>query len=424
MRIAVIGSGVSGLVAAWLLQSDQNQITLIEKSDTPGGHARTLRVCEGEREIAVDTGFIVFNKENYPLLTALFDQLQVPVKPSSMSFAVSLKGGSVEYATVPVWRLFSPLRNLFSFKHWQMLRDMFRFNREARSLPIESTLSIGEFLDRGGYSQAFCERYLLPMAASIWSTAITQVREFPARTLVDFFNNHGLMNPEKKRQWYTVDGGSREYVNRLLQAFSGDLVLGKGVTSLRRLTKGVELQFEDGSVELFDQVVMACHSDQALRILGDAATADERSLLSQIRYQPNRVVLHSDESFMPRNKRCWQSWVYLQETRADGSPAVSMSYWMNNLQSLQSERPLIVTLNPERQPDPQLTHDLWDTAHPLFDQSAITAQRELANIQGVDRVWYCGAWTAFGFHEDGARSAYQVASMLREREFAMVEQAA
>ena len=412
MRIAVIGGGVSGLMAGWLLQRD-HEVVLFEAAASAGGHARTLEVQQGERTIAVDTGFIVFNRENYPVLTALFEHLGVPVKESNMSFAVSLDDGRDEYATVPTARLFASWRNLLSLRHWRMVADILRFNREARSLLARSdSLSLRDYLQEEGYSSSFRDRYLIPMAAAIWSAPPSQILDFPARSLVHFFSNHGLLNPEGRRQWFTVDGGSREYVNRLLADFAGEVRCNAPVQSVKPVGQGFELLSEANRPEYFDQVIFACHTNQTLAILAEHASDAERSVLSAIEYKSNRVILHSDPAFMPKNRRCWQSWVYLKENQLDGQPAMSMTYWMNSLQSLESDKPLLVTLNPEREPAADLIEDIWETGHPVFNQAAMDSQHRLHEIQGVRGLWFCGAWAGYGFHEDGAASAVKVAEAL------------
>lgn len=418
MRIAVIGSGVSGLVAAWLLQKE-HEVVIFEAENCPGGHARTLDVQDGEDSVAVDTGFIVFNYETYPVLTRLFDLLKVPVKKSSMSFGVSLNNGRDEYGTVPTWRVFSSPRNLVSRRHWRTLKDIQRFARNAPAL-LESgqDISLGEYLRQEGYSEAFRDRFLIPMAASIWSTAASRVLEFPARSLVSFLQNHGLLEASDRKQWYTVDGGSREYVNRLLASFGGELRLGCPVTEVSALAFGengrlrVKFGGQNSGSESFDQVIFACHTDQALSILQGDSRTERQELLQAIPYQNNRVLLHSDSRLMPRNRKCWQSWVYRRENSQGGESLTSMSYWMNNLQSLVTRKPLLVTLNPEVEPQREALHDEWHTGHPQYRDGAMDAQSRLDSIQGQDGFWFCGAWTGYGFHEDGARSGLKVANAL------------
>jgi len=412
LRIAVVGSGISGLVASYLLQQ-KHEVTLFEKNASIGGHTRTIEVSEGDVQIPVDTGFIVFNRENYPTLCALFDELSVPTKDSCMSFGVSLDGGATEYGTVPMRNIFAQSRNWLSPKHWQMLFDIKRFNREAEALlDSPDNPSLGEFLDENAYSTAFINRFLVPMAASIWSTSPTDIRAFPAKHLVRFFVNHGLLDSEGRRQWSTVEGGSREYLKRLLKAFTGEIRTSVNIEKIQRKGSHIELVFSDGQSEAYDQAVLACHSDQALGLLGDIATEAEKSILGSIRYQANEVILHSDRSLMPKNRKCWQSWNYLSESNKNGEKRVCLSYWMNRLQSIESAQPLFVSLNPDRRPSSAQIKDVWNTAHPIFDQAAIDAQGRLGEIQGQDRIWYAGAWQGYGFHEDGAYSGLKVAQAM------------
>lgn len=412
LRIAVIGSGISGLLSAYLLQQ-QHQVVLLEKSGRLGGHSRTLRIPEGNKEIPVDTGFIVFNRETYPILWGLFEHLDVPKKMSDMSFGVSLDSGRIEYGTVPLKSLFAQKRQLFSQSHWRMLSDIKRFNREALNLlATEGKESLGEFLCQKNYGDSFIQRFILPMAASIWSSAPSEILAFPARHLIRFFDNHGLLDPEHRKQWFTVDGGSQEYIDRLMADYQGEFRTGVNIRQIRRDRGAIALCYAGGEQEHFDQVVLACHSDQALELLGDTATDAEEQVLGQIGYQSNEVILHADKNLMPRNKNCWQSWNYISESAAYGEPRVCLSYWMNRLQSIDSSLPLIVSLNPEKKPDTDLIHDVWHTEHPIFDQAAIDAQARVKDIQGKEGIWFAGAWQSYGFHEDGAASAVRVAQAL------------
>lgn len=412
MRIAVVGSGVSGLVSAYLLQQ-KHEVTLLEKNDRLGGHSRTLKVSEQGRDIAVDTGFIVFNRETYPTLWPLFEHLKVPIKASDMSFGVSLDDGRVEYGTVPLKALFAQRRRLFSQKHWRMLSDIQRFNREALDLlEGDSEPSLGEFLKDKGYGKPFAQRFILPMAASIWSSAPSEIMAFPAKHLIRFFANHGLLDPQHRKQWFTVDGGSQEYIDRLVADFRGEIQTAVQIDRVERSANSAMIYYKDGNEQEFDAIVLACHSDQSLKLLAESASPLEKKVLGDLRYQENEVILHSDKSLMPKNKKCWQSWNYISESGAYGEPRVCLSYWMNRLQSIQSDKPLIVSLNPERRPEASLTHDVWHTEHPIFDQKAIDAQSQIEHIQGRDRIWFAGAWQSFGFHEDGAISGLKVARAL------------
>ena len=412
LRIAVVGSGISGLVAAYLLQQ-KHQVTLLEKNKVIGGHSRTLVIAEGDREIPVDTGFIVFNEDNYPTLCRLFNELEVPSQKSNMSFGVSLHSGQIEYGTAPLSLIFAQKKNLLSIKHWQMLFGIRRFNKESlRLLDSKENPSLGDFLSANTYSQSFVERFIVPMAASIWSSAPKDILDFPAKHLIHFFANHGLLDAKDRKQWRTVTGGSKQYINRLLAAFQGEVRTEVDIKSLQRSDSGISLTFEDGKTETYDQVVLACHSDQALSLLAGSATEEEKSILGNIRFQSNRVILHSDSRLMPKKKKSWQSWNFLSESSHWGEPRVCLSYWMNLLQSIDSNDPLIVSLNPDNPPDKSLIKNVWDTQHPIFDQAAIDAQARLGEIQGKNGVWFAGAWQGYGFHEDGASSGLRVAEAL------------
>lgn len=410
MRIAVVGSGISGLSVALLLSRDHD-VELFEKDDRFGGHSRTLQVQDSGREQPVDTGFIVFNRRNYPWLCKLFEFLQVPTEKSSMSFAVSINNGWLEYGTSSLGSIFSQLRNLLRPKFWQMLRDIGRFNRQAKTyLDSDSDLTLGQAIDDMKLGMWFRDYYLLAMGSAIWSTPASRMLNFPAASFLRFFQNHGLLDIKDKLQWYTVTGGSRVYVDKILEQLpSKNLHTGTHANLLGITESGVELEF-NGVRKTYDHLVLACHSDQALTFLGENATPEERKLLGAVAYQENRVILHQDESFLPKKRLAWQSWVYLRENHSDGTPRLSMSYWMNNLQNFLTEKPVVVTLNPDREPDPDLVVDNWIAHHPRFDSAAIEAQANLDSIQGKRGVWFCGAWTGYGFHEDGIRSAVNVAA--------------
>jgi predicted NAD/FAD-binding protein len=412
MHIAIIGSGIAGLGAAYLLQP-HHKVTVYEKERLPGGHSRTCQASLPDGDVAVDTGFIVFNRRNYPQLSALFQHLQVPVANSAMSFGVSIDQGRLEYSTRSLAGLFAQPSNLLRGAHWRRLRDILRFNRQAQPwLARHPQATLGECLSDLQLSTEFQEDYLLAMSGAIWSTPADQMRQMPARTLIQFFANHGLLTVNDQPQWQTVSGGSQMYVRRLTEALS-DIRCEHEVTQVARTPEGVTVTCANGATDVYDQVVLACHSDQALHLLA-APTLNEQSVLGHIRYQPNRVILHRDTRFMPRRRSAWSSWVYLSD-RTTTSPSVSLTYWMNNLQPLKTCHPVLVTLNPSDEPDPTLVYDQHTFTHPLLDAVAIAAQARLSEIQGQDRVWYCGAWQGYGFHEDGLRSAIQVATRLGAR---------
>lgn len=410
-RIAVIGSGISGLAAASLL-NQHHDVILYEKNDYLGGHSRTVTVRTAAGDVPVDTGFIVFNRRNYPLLTRLFEYLQVSVAPSKMSFGVSINQGELEYSTRSLGGLFGQRKNAFNPQFLGMLRDILRFNRRALSfLDANPDMTLGACLDRLRLGAWFRDFFLLPMGGAIWSMPLQQMLDFPASTMIRFFHNHGLLSVYDQPQWYTVRGGSNEYVKRLAASLYHPARLGVGAKKILRDGAGVVVLTDKYEAEPFDEVVLACHANHALALL-DQPTPDEQKLLSGFRYQANKMVLHSDTRFMPRNRQTWSSWVYLSEQRQDRQEGVSLSYWMNNLQPLSTDQPMIVTLNSQRQPDAALVHDEYWFEHPVFDAVAIRNQPNLHLIQGKNRVWFCGAYQRYGFHEDGLQSAVAVARQM------------
>lgn len=405
LDIAVVGSGISGLSAAWLL-SQRHRVTLFEADDRVGGHSHTV-MAGGT---PVDTGFIVYNEQTYPNLTALFHHLGVPTKPTEMSFAVSLDRGRLEYSGTDLGGLFAQRRNLASPRFWSMLRDLERFYRRApQDMPTMGSLGLGAYLDDLGCGAAFRDDHLYPMAAAIWSTPVGDIPDYPAAAFVRFCENHGLLKLGRRPAWRTVEGGSREYVARLTRSFADQISTARPVRRIMRSTAGVELDLGD-AIQRFDHVVLATHADQALALLGDA-DARERRILVAFGYRRNEAVLHSDPSLMPRRRRVWSSWNYASESQA-GGPALSITYWMNRLQGLPDAPPLFVTLNPIRQPDPSLVYrrDIYD--HPVFDAAAGAAQARLWSLQGVRGSWFCGAYFGAGFHEDGLQAGLAVAEQL------------
>ncbi len=407
----MIGGGVSGLGAAYML-APENEVVLFEASKRLGGHART--VLAGRRgETAVDTGFIVFNYHTYPHLTQMFRDLQVPVKQSDMSFGVSIDNGGLEYSMRDFSAITAQKRNLARPQFWRMLGDIVRFNKNAVAAAQDPDLPLGEFLDQLNMGDWFRNHYLLPMSGAIWSSTPEQMESFPARSLVQYFDNHALLTPNT-HQWHTVDGGSIAYVTRIAAAIrsaGGEIRTGSPIASVTRTDPGVEIRCRGDVPEAFDEVVFACHSDQALALLSDP-TAKEQSILGSIRYQPNRAVLHSDTSQMPIRKRAWASWVYKSTTNRPAA-RIGLTYWMNRLQGLDPSDPLFVSLNPETEIPDQLVYEETEFAHPVFDRAAIRAQAELRLVQGQNKTWFCGAWTRHGFHEDGYASAVAVVERLR-----------
>lgn len=410
-RIAVIGTGISGMAAASILHP-HHDITVYEKNELIGGHSRTVIVPTPDGNIPVDTGFIVFNKRNYPLLTRLFDYYNVPVAKSDMSFGASIEDGWLEYGTQHVSNIFAQKRNVLKPQFWGMIRDVLRFNKQAKEyLEKDPSVSLGKCLDALGMGNWYRQYFLLPMGACIWSTPLAQMLDFPASSFIRFFENHGLLSLNDQPQWHTVQGGSKEYIARLTAPFKDRIRLNCGAAKVERVAGGVLVHDTQGGSTMFDQAVLACHADQALAMLQNP-TADEAQILGKFSYQPNRMVLHSDVSFMPKNRQAWASWVYLSETKMDDKPNVSLSYWMNNLQPLATKTPLIVTLNPSREPAKYLIHDEANFEHPLFDEAAIRAQAQIPSIQGRDRLWFCGAYQRYGFHEDGLGSAVSMAKQM------------
>ena len=410
-KIAIIGSGISGLGLASLLHP-YHDITIYEKNAYIGGHSRTIDAVTQDGTVAVDTGFIVFNKRNYPLLTRLFDHLRVPYVESDMSFGASINGGWLEYATQSPQNIFSQKRNLIRPAFWKMLLDILVFNKKAhRYLNQSPSITLGQCLDELRLGEWFRQYFLLAMGGAIWSMPLAEMLKFPAATFIRFFDNHGLLTVRDHPQWYTVKGGSREYVQRLTADFKDRICLNRGVIAVNRGVDGVTVRDVNGITEVYDQVVFACHADQALGMMTNPS-ADELNILSAFKYQPNRAVLHSDISFMPARKKAWASWVYLSEEREDDRAAVSLSYWMNNLQPLDTKQPIIVTLNPGHEPDPALVYNDYIFEHPVFDEAAISNQSNIDRIQGIDRFWFCGAYQRYGFHEDGLGSAVKVAERM------------
>ncbi len=420
MRIAIVGSGISGLAAAWLLQP-RHEVTLFESGKRLGGHTHTVDVTLEGVTHGVDTGFLVFNGATYPNLVALLEHLAVPVAPSEMTFSVALEDPAIEWAGTNLDSLFAQRSNLVRPAFLRMLRDVLRFNRDAAAWAcrvdsdnLASATSIGSYLSAGGYSKEFRDWYLMPMAAAIWSCPTHLMLDYPFASFARFFRNHGLLKVVDRPQWYTVNGGAREYVNRLAATLS-DVRLGTPVLAARRDAAGVagvELAFrasEGTRTERFDALVLACHSDQALRILGDDATAAEKCTLGAIPYQRNRAVLHTDESLLPSNRRVWSAWNYSAGRDSPEGRPVSVHYLINRLQPLPFRQPVIVSLNPHREPRPESVIGEYDYEHPVFALGAEAAQARLPSIQGGRHTWFCGAWTRYGFHEDGLASALAVA---------------
>lgn len=413
-RIAVIGSGISGLSAAWLISQAGGHAVLFEAEGRLGGHSNTVDLTLDGVSHPVDTGFLVFNERTYPNLIALFDWLGVDSVATEMSFSVSLQEPDLEWAGSSLATVFGQTKNLVRPPFWRMLKDIIRFNRETThwlarpERPRE--LDLRSFLIRGGYSDEFTHWYLLPMAGAIWSCPPAQMLEYPLETFLRFCHNHGLLQIFDRPQWRTVVGGARRYVERLTPGIA-TIYRNRPVLGVLRSAEHVMVRTRDGA-EMFDSVVFATHADTTLRLLGDGATIDERAILVSVPYQKNRAVLHTDAALLPRQRRLWSAWNYLggrvAPGEADADP-VAVSYLINRLQPLPFTTPVVVTLNPVREPDPATVVAEFDYEHPVFDTASIAAQRRLAAIQGRNRSWFAGAWTGYGFHEDGLKSGIAVA---------------
>lgn len=403
MRIAVVGSGISGLAAARLL-SRRHTVALFEADARLGGHANTVEMTLDGQTYPVDTGFLVYNRATYPNLVRLFAELGVPAAPSEMTFSVALESPAIEWAGTSLGTLFAQRGNLLRPAFLRMLRDVLRFNREA--LQGHGAQTLGEFLAAGRYGVEFRDWYLLPMAAAIWSCPTRTMLEYPFASFARFFRNHGLLQLADRPQWYTVPGGARQYVEKMARGLR-DVRLATPVRDLRR---GKSQAWVNG--ESFDAVVLACHSDQALALLGAGASDEERAVLAAIPYQKNRALLHSDASLLPRNRRVWSAWNYTAGADSPQGRPVSVHYLLNKLQPLPFARPVILSLNPHREPQAHKVVAEIDYEHPVFGAAAQAAQARLPAIQGARGTWYCGAWTRYGFHEDGLVSALEVARAL------------
>ncbi|MDP2239563.1 MAG: FAD-dependent oxidoreductase [Burkholderiales bacterium] len=411
-RIAVIGAGIAGLSAAWLLARD-HAVTLYEAADYLGGHSHTVDVTLGGVTAPVDTGFLVFNDHTYPNLIALFEHLGVRSAASDMSFSVRIENEDVEWAGSSLATVFAQKRNLARPRFWAMLGDILRFNREALAL-LENRasvdLSLGEFLVAGRYGREFRDWYLLPMSGAIWSCPTAQMLEYPAQTFLQFCRNHGLLQIAGRPQWRTVVGGARDYVRRMARDID-DIRLNCTVSKITRHEHGVAVMDRHGHQSLYDDVVLGCHSNQALALLADASAAEQR-ILTALRYQPNRALLHTDARLLPRARSAWSAWNYHAARGSADAHPVSVSYLINKLQPLPFAHPVIVTLNPHDEPAPGTIIDAFDYEHPMFDRAATDAQTALPAIQGVRRTWFCGAWAGYGFHEDGLKAGMAVAAAL------------
>ena len=421
-RVAIIGAGIAGLSAAWQLQrTGRHAVTLFEAGDYFGGHTHTVPVTLPDRAgqqvtHGVDTGFLVFNHRTYPGLVQLFKTLDVPTAASDMSFSVQSRSGLV-WSGRHLNGVFAQRRNLLRPGFWRLLADVRRFNRLASAMARDGqaaalALTVGEFLDQHHFDAAFRDGYFLPMVACIWSCPTEQMLSFPMATMIRFCDNHGLLQMTGQPPWYTVRGGAARYVEQIIATLP-DARLNTPVQTVRRHPAGVVLRLADGQEASFDAVVFACHSDQALRLLGESASTEERSVLGAITYHPNEAVLHTDASLLPPQRRAWAAWNYEQasEPGVDGR-AVCLHYWLNLLQPLPFQAAVVVSLNPVRQPRADTVLGRWHYSHPVFDHAAIAAQGRLHLLQGHHRSWFCGAWTGYGFHEDGLQSGLAAAAAI------------
>jgi predicted NAD/FAD-binding protein len=414
MKIAIVGSGISGLGAAWALNKVAD-VVVYEAAPRLGGHSATVDVKVASRVIPVDTGFIVYNTLNYPNLTGLFQHLGVRTEASDMSFGVSIDSGRTEWAgSDKVWKVFAQPTNLFDLGFLRMLKDVFRFNKHAvadfHAGKLEG-LSLGAYLERDNYRGRFVSDYLVPMGAAIWSTPVDEMLNFPAESFVAFFDNHRLLGFDRP-VWRTVSGGSREYVKLLSASLDGKLRLGTAVKSIVRDGQGLRVADASGHVERFDHVVLATHGPEAHAVIDSATLPTQKSWSSVFRTLPNDVWLHGDDTLMPKRRAAWSSWNYLTKRGEKGRGAVALTYWMNLLQNIDASIPLFVSLNPPREPSADKVYGRFAYDHPQFDRAAFDGQKALPSIQGQDGLWFCGAWTSYGFHEDGLRSGIAVAEAL------------
>ena len=406
MKIGVIGSGISGLVSALTLQ-EKFEVSLFEKNSKLGGHSNTVTIEQENNKYSVETGFIVLNDKNYPIFTSLLKHLNIGVNNSSMSFSVSVDKGQFEYSSSYIG-LLGQTKNIIDPKYWGMLRDINYFYtnalRDVKDCPDNETL--GQFLKRFNYSNKFIDYHLVPMTASIWSCPTKSILNFPIKSLLVFFENHKLLNIYNRPKWSTVNKGSREYVKKIQSLLKGKIYTNAKVNKISKSKEGIRVHYQEG-IKTFDKVILACHADQSSEILIENFS-EEANLLKDFKYQKNTSILHSDINFMPKRKSVWSSWNYITETGNSGN--LSITYWMNELQGINSSKPILLSLNPKILPNPDLIYGQYSYSHPILDNNAINIQKKLSSIQGKNNLWFCGAWTGFGFHEDGVKSAVEIAN--------------
>jgi len=411
-KVAIIGSGISGLACAYFL-SDHYDIKLYEKNDYLGGHSNTAKINYDGVDIAVDTGFIVFNFSTYPNLVKFFELLNVEIKKSNMSFAVKIDDSKLEYAGTSLASLFAQKKNLVNLNFLRMIFDILRFNKKAVELLKKDFLpnyTLKNFLDDLHLKKYFQQYYLLPMASAIWSSPLDKIIDYPAQSFVNFFKNHGLLSVANQPQWYTVVGGSCNYVEKIAQKISSQISLNDQVQKIYKNEQGKLVVISKKSQEVFDKIIIAAHSDQALQMLTNPSE-NQQEILKNIKYQKNLAILHKDQSVMPKAKKAWASWVY--SCKNNQTEELSVSYWMNNLQGIDEKYPLFVTLNPNQEIAKKDIFASYEYEHPIFDSQAILAQNKISQIQGNDEIYFCGAYQKFGFHEDGLNSALKVLNQLK-----------
>lgn len=418
-RIAIIGGGISGMGAAYELRNSEN-VVLFESSSQLGGHARTV-LAGKSGNMPVDTGFLVYNDVNYPHLTNLFGELEVPTIPSDMSFGASIDGGWLEYGVLAPKAIIAQKRNILRPKFLGMMRDILKFNKLANKSHIDPNITIGSLIKNWELGDWFRDYYLTPFTGAIWSTPVTQILDFPALPMIKFMKNHALLGTGGQHDWRTVKGGSREYVRRLegmLLKAGVEIRLSTSVNSVRRVDGGVEVKVASGEYEPFDEVIFATHSDTTLGMLSDPNAIEKKSL-DAIKYQSNTMVLHADTSIMPKRKAAWASWVYTED-KDKNSDRIDLTYWINRLQSLPEDDPCFVTLNTQRVIKPHLIYDECVFYHPVFNLAALQGQHSLAELNGKNSTWFCGAWMRNGFHEDGLATGIEVARRIIARSSTML----
>jgi len=412
--IAIIGSGISGLACAYFLSRNSGyQVTLFEKEKRLGGHSHTLMVKEGDQMLPIDSGFMVYNEVTYPLLTRLFNELGVATKPTTMSFSVQHRGDHIEYNGASLDLLFVQRRNLLRPRYWKMLASIARFHRESieeLNNPCFGEMSLRDYVNARGYGEDFLQWYLSPMAAAVWSSPPERIEEFPARTLLRFWHNHGFMGRHTHHPWRTVVGGSRSYVEKLSAPFAQNIHQAASIEKITTLANGIQMTFKDGRCRLFDRVILAVHGDQTLGLI-DHPTVLEKEILSCFHYQKNEVYLHTDPQFMPQYTRAWASWNYRIDCDKDQKKHYSTHYWMNELQGVSQKENYFVSVNPPMIPKEKFLKYYLPYEHPLFDLKAIGAQKHLSKLHSAGeetKRYFAGAWQRYGFHEDGLLSAVHV----------------